>query len=338
MTNRCTYCGTGDWCNCELEHRAKMAERAQCARKCVEWRQHTNECPVNDRQAGAWVPLAGSEEDRDLLFDADLHTVTPGAASRETAWIGRYGGLEEWHACDGCKPRPATNGALCEPCALRLADMMAVGRQKLGDRTFLIPGQGSIAWAHARLAGFLQPSQQVAGDKVGGSKVPPAPIALGNVDLRDDLAEYLGRWLTVVCDLRGLRGPDWWQQQQAETRRRRDARADSWRPLLPRTQLEVTSAQAFLSGWIGELIRDADRARQLYTEASDLLARVKRVAPWQVERRRMPGLTCPKCERDALVMEDGSENLKCRRCREVVKRDRYDRWAELASFERQVAV
>jgi hypothetical protein len=37
MTNRCTYCGTGDWCNCALDHRAQA-----CARGCLQRDRHAN--------------------------------------------------------------------------------------------------------------------------------------------------------------------------------------------------------------------------------------------------------------------------------------------------------
>ena len=293
-----------------------------CARGCTHYRRHVDPCPVEDHHSGAWRPLDYSDPRRTELADR------PDEALPANVQRSRYGTLEEWIACRGCKPRQAAHGVLCEQCHLRLSAALA-GQHR--GRWF--PAEGSVGWAYDWLAADREPRQANAGlDKImAGKREPPAALALHVHDLRQDIAAALGRWLRDVCNEFDLTGPPWWSYR---VENRPDV-PESWRAWLPQDQTEVTSAQHYLTSWLHRVESVPELAVPMYADAVDLLVRVAGLAPWRAEPKRLRSIPCPVCERDGLAMFDGDENVTCTLCGEVITRARYDQWTALLSFERE---
>lgn len=319
---------------------------SDCARACTQWRRHDEKtCPVGNGQDGAWVPAvldpqselaAALDELRSVVLDTgwpDEERDEAESTLRDAGYtISRYGGLEVWHPCGGCLPRPAERGVLCDQCWLRLSAIFT--------------GPRNLAWCWYWLGPELTPSQSTAGDKVGGSRTPPAPIAVGVHDLRQDILTAIGRWLGEVCAEFGLFGPDWWRTraQTAITRRDPHTPAD-WRALQPQDvrcsatddASEIVDACRWLGVWLTSISRTEHLVLPMHDLATRLHGRVRQTAPWEPKAQRMPGLVCPACEREALVRWEGDEHLTCRRCGEKVQRQRYDVWSVERESEREAS-
>lgn len=192
---------------------------------------------------------------------------------------------------------------------------------------------GSVAWAHDWIAADTEPSQSTAGQgKIRqGKKEPPAALALHVHDLRQDLCRKLGQWLRQVTGELDLVGPTWWAHR-ADTR---SPGPESWRAWLPQGQWEIDDAQRYLAGWVDRIETVPGLAELIYREANDLMARVSALAPWRARARKLPGLTCPECDRDALAIYDGEVNLTCQRCKAVIPRQKYDRWSYVIESEKE---
>jgi hypothetical protein len=306
-----------------------------------------------------------SEDERDALCDGDARPMVRDLAAR--VHVGRYGGLEVRHECRGCLPRPAEYGTLCEQCHIRLTGWLdgatrihaytpELGDKRYWDWTSLIPqpwhptsgafiwhtekiterrwvpSEASIAWGYDWLAADREPRQAAAGlDKImSGKRMPPAALNLHVTVLRDDICIALGRWLRWLTEEFNLHGPEWWRHRV--THRRHEA--SSVRMWRPQNASEVAGAQKYLHGWLDRIEAHSGLATAIYAEAEDLMVRVASLAPWRAEPKRLPDIECPSCERAALCLYAGDENLTCTRCREIVKRATYDRWAYLLEAER----
>jgi ribosomal protein S27E len=230
----------------------------------------------------------------------------------------------ERHTCRGCSPRWARYGALCEPCHLRLEGWLTK-----------TPETGSIAWAYDWLDEDRIPGGAVAGtDKIKTvKKVPPAALNLMVHDLRQDIAKHLGQWLRAVTSEFDLHGPDWWAQR---VENRRDV-PESWRAWQPQTSAEVTDAQRYLSTWLDRIEGVAGLAIPIYDEARELISKVKGLAPWEAQPRKLRGVPCPECERAALAIYEGKTVVDCMRCGAVFGRERYDIWSEMIEAEREAS-
>jgi 5-methylcytosine-specific restriction endonuclease McrA len=336
-----------------------------CARECRFFRRHLDSCPVEDRKSSAWVSAMVSEDERDMLCNADARPMVRDLAA--LVHVGRYGGLEVRHECRGCLPRPAEHGSLCEQCHIRLTGWLdgatrietripRPGDPRFWEATSLrkfrwtpdrgvlewyttsvterrwVPSEASIAWAYDWLAADREPRQAATGlDKImQGKKVPPAALNLHATVLRDDICIALGRWLRWLAEEYNLHGPDWWRFRVD----RRRYEASSWRSWRPQTQREVTDAQKYLAGWLDRIEGSPDLAAGMYRDAEDLMVRVASLAPWRAEPKRLPDIECPSCDRAALALYSGDEHLTCGRCGEIVKRATYDRWAYLIEAEK----
>jgi hypothetical protein len=308
-----------------------------CTRGCTLFRKHLKTCPVSDGSNGAWVPFEGSEPERsDLLF------VLHNAPETKSAQLNARGELEVWHVCNGCLPRDAKHGSLCESCHVRLEQWLH-GYIRYGKWT---PSTGSIGWAYDWLSEDRVPTQMMgAFDKIKtGKKAPPAALNLMIHDLRQDMAQALAQWLGMVCQQFGLYGPEWWHARVEEAKRReedrsRDAYAPytemDWRAWLPQSSAEVIDAQRYLSNWLDRIESVPDVAVSIYDTANELIKKVAGVAPWEPKPRRLGReVVCPECERPALAIFEGQTSVTCMRCDAVFGRERYDLWASVIKSEK----
>jgi hypothetical protein len=308
MTNRCSTCGRGEPCppcaegSPPPERLADLARErgGQCTRGCTHFRRHQRNCPVPDGAGSVQLPAEGPR------------TADGGAPVYE-------------HACSGCKPRRATQGALCDQCHARMADWFG--------------GTYTIAWAYGWLASDMEPRQNAAGiDKImNGSKGPPAAMAVHIFDLRQRIAAELGTWLGMVCQQFGLHGPDWWRTRTDQAKRRAEQYGGEaqpgWRAWLSQDQAEVDSGVKYLAAWLDRIEAVPDVAASIYDTAENLMVRVASIAPWRAKPRNLPEIICPACERESLAIYEGSDAVQCRRCREIITRDRYDIWSVIAETE-----
>jgi ribosomal protein L37AE/L43A len=273
-----------------------------------------------------WIGVTVADPDR----LAELRGMDEAELQLHGYGLGRYGQLQEWRECSGCQPRPAAHGVLCDQCFTRLSGWF-VGPRNLG-------------WCWYWLASDLIPGQSAQGDKVRGTRTPPAAMSIAAYDLRQDILAGLGGWLGTVCGQFQLDGPVWFRRRLEEARRRQGAREQDpfapwaemdWRAWLPQDAplsdvdktTEIQDACRYLAGWLEKVCGVEDLALSMYDQAGRLYRQVQAVAPWEAKAQRMPGLICPTCEREALVRWEGDEHLKCRRCGEIVTRQRYDVWA-----------
>jgi hypothetical protein len=259
---------------------------------------------VEDRSGGLWVPW------HPYKVAVEVCEVD-GCADRSHVHATERGDLEIWLACNGCAPRKAVHGCLCEQCHLRIQGWLGVGA-------------GGLAWAYDWIAPDLQPNQSAApsGKISRGKPAPPAAMNLHAHALRSDITYYLGGWLAIVTGEFNLVGPDWW----------------SWRDedhMYPYNQREVSSAAQYLVTWLDRAETVPGLIELMWDEAQDLIKRVKAIAPWEPQRTRLPNLLCPECEREAVTIATGDEHLVCRRCDAVIPRAKYDRWSFLISSEKE---
>ena len=217
-----------------------------CVRGCTHWRRHRTECPVEDRGSGAWIP-----------WTADVLPV-------EDSRVTDRGTVEVWRVCNGCAPRKAIHGCLCEQCHLRISGWLGIG-------------PGALAWSYDWIALDLIPSQSAApsGKISRGKPTPPAALNLHAHQLRCEIAEYLGGWLGAATHEFGLVGPDWWSWRDAELR-------------IPRNQKEVSWAAQYLLTWLDKAEEVPELIQPMWDEAADLIKRVQAVAPWEPMRTRLP--------------------------------------------------
>jgi hypothetical protein len=302
-----------------------------CVHGCNLPRRHLKTCPVPQRETGTWQAAELDDAERDFLCDGDAHLERGNTATRRQVYIGRYGGLETWHSCPGCLPAPAEHGVLCTHCHTQLARKFAGEAHGRAWR----PALGSLAWAYDEIAPDLEPGQSTSstGKINSGKRTPPAAANLHIVHLRSQIAMRLGQWLRHVTEQFNLTGPDWWASRSDN----RPLVASSWRSHRPSTYAEVVDAQRFLQTWLGQAETVDDLARMMYREAEQLILQVAAAAPWQARARRIRGFGCPNCDREALVRYEGDQHLTCRRCKDTVDRDEYDRWTELLNYEKAVA-
>lgn len=290
---------------------------AGCIRGCTIFKRHLDGCPVQQHRTDAWVAADLDPAGRELLFDGDRHLT--GQASRAGLWVGRYGGLEEHRRCNGCTPREATYGLVCEQCHLRLAEWLS--------------DHHSLTWAYFWLGKNLQPGQTSAArqdwQRPGGGAAPAA-LAIDIHDLRQEIAEEIARYLSRLCNTFHLQGPSWFHRRVTGAKRRVADPGDAdWRAWLPRDQAEVTSACRFFTAWLARLEADEDLVVALFDACQALMRRTGKVAPWRGKAKRLRGIPCPECEYDALNIADGDDHVTCRHCKVRIPQKRYEIWSEM---------
>lgn len=277
-----------------------------CTRGCTLFRKHKQDCRVEDGSAGVWLPWTPPEgfvDPPELNEEFTLDGLRIHLTKR---------GFEYWHTCNGCQPRRATHGCLCESCHLRMGG-------------WLSGGPGSLRWAYDWIAPDLEPGQNAAptGKIRSGKRVPPAAMALHVHVLRQDIAAYLGGWLGALCDRFTLHGPDWWSWRNEEHQ-------------IPKKQREINEAAQYLVTWLDRIEQVPELVTDMYDEAQQLLRRVIAQAPWEPKRTRLPKLSCPECERESVTIATGDEHLTCRRCGVLIPRAKYDRWSYLIASEKEM--
>lgn len=320
-----------------------LQDGGNCYRRCTDRRRHLASCPVQDGRDSAWVQLdlgwlaaavtwpegTPAEKrgiERDWLADGDAdasYQVVHDA--RRLVYVGKYGGLETLHKCNGCRPSKATHGQVCERCWAHL-------QRALGH------GRGSIAWAYEWIIPDKEPgqAQAMSGRISQGKKTPPAAANVATLAVQQDIRESVGHWMQEVTQQFGLGGPKWMAHRLKE-RRRPGVLEAAWQAWLPQNLAEVKDATSYLSGWLERITTEPSLVEQIWEDADRLLAVVRARAPWQAKAQRFPDLQCPSCDRSALVRYEGDEHLTCRRCKEHVERTQYDWWATVLDFERQEA-
>lgn len=272
-------------------------------------------CPPCGRPAGSVCDgcLSGSPPPEKLAYD---RLRAGGACVRGCVqWRSHWNGCDD-KDCQGCKPREARHGRVCDRCHLRLNTW-------LGDKP------GSLAWCYEWLRNDLAPAQVGGFEQFGkkhGKPAPPAAMNLHVYALRAEMEVELGGWLQQLCDSNHLHGPDWYH-----------VRRDGVRSF-PRHGAEVRSAQDYLATWLDRIEADESLITDLYESADRLIRQARQIAPWEPKATPLRGLECPSCERDALVRFEGDEHLTCRRCGELVGREKYDRWSALKESEREDVV
>lgn len=278
-----------------------------CIRECKSFRRHVTPCQAAAGADGYWGPLTipgyTPEEVRELAFDADFHITEP--PWREGVYVGRYGGIDTWHHCPGCKPRRATHGLLCASCHGRLHDRLT--------------GQHGIRWAYDELDDDLIPSQG-SGQKVSGSSTPTPPVNLNVMDLQREILTAAGDWLWALADRFNLHGPDWWRIRIEQTSRR------AW---APQTSDELGETLTYINAWLDRLEQEPDLIVTLYDQADQILRKTSHVAPWKAKPRRIPGAVCPNCDRTAITVLAGSDRASCQRCDANYDRRRFESSEEI---------
>lgn len=147
------------------------------------------------------------------------------------------------------------------------------------------------------------------GDVITGTRDKPVPIRVGVHDHRQQIQATLVSWVRLVCEERGLRGPD-------------------------RSDPEATAT------WLGHQLdwcAGQPWVEDLSAEMRDLARDAHRLAPWQAGRHHLPA-PCPNpnCGCLALVRYDGDDAVQCSECGERWAEDTYRRLAfVLASDARQ---
>jgi len=172
----------------------------------------------------------------------------------------------------------------------------------------------------------LEPAQAGGFDQFGkkrGKPAPPAALNLHVYAIRAEIAVSLGQWLNWLVARFSLHGPDWFRHRMKHGR------------VWPHTDQELQSAQQYLLTWIDRVETDEEMLAHLFEHADRLVKAARAIAPWEPRAQRLKNLECPNCGRDALVRFEGDEHLTCRRCDELVGREKYDRWAFMIKAEHQ---
>lgn len=196
--------------------------------------------------------------------------------------------------CRGCQHAPAKHGRLCRNCHRRLELM-------------LTDAPTVVAWLNAHLTrGTARPAKNDA-EMRRASGDQPIPLDLGVLDLVDTWEQTLTGWVDVLCESTApnLAGPSAHD---------------------PRT------CARFLLTWLST-VEDQDWTEDCWTELADLTRDSHAVAPWRPTMRRVDGVPCPRCNRHALVVFGGEDDVTCLECRETIPPARYNIWTRIAAGE-----
>lgn len=189
--------------------------------------------------------------------------------------------------CQGCLPRPARHGRLCDTCYRRLELMLT-------DAPTVVRWLSGNMAAGASAARAKQDHERVTRD---GTDVP-TPLKLELLDLRDLLVDRLTLWVDDWCEHKGLAGPG---HHSPET----DARyLLTWLPGVAGLE------------WIGDW----------WEEMAETLRDAHNLAPWRPAMRRIPRVPCPGCGENTLVIFGGEVDVTCLSCRIMMTEDRFELW------------
>jgi hypothetical protein len=265
----------------------------QCIRGCTIRRKHLKDCPASDHSDGAFVAYSADEATLDGLCSGDH------PRGRDKVWIGRYGGLETWHSCYGCKPRVARHGLLCPSCHLRLEEWVS--------------GDHGLAWVYDWLGENLSRGGTSAArqdwQRPTGKEGAPLPIRESIHDHRVLLSDRV-----YIAEER---------TRQVFNRPAAEGAFD------------LAVALKFLSSWQVKIETEAELVVWMWDKFEETMRDAASIAPWRDAPRRILGVACPECELEALAVYSGDENVTCRNCRLVIPKERYEIWVRILAYEAQ---
>jgi hypothetical protein len=309
-----------------------------CSRGCLHHQRHLEKtCPVPDHQTGVYlaleIPGMIPGDMRDMFFDADTHALNP--RWRQGVYVTRYGRLDTWQHCPGCKPRDATHGTVCDQCHHRLVE-------------WLTNAPALFEWLTANL-----PPGNAAGAKRDWQRPatpdgPPAPIRVQVLDVRNLLADRLIELEDSVRDVFNLtprqgaggptrtrasstHGPSSPPNASAEhlTRERSPVSSNPNSEITTMASSQFRGRCRFLLEWLPRVEQDSDEIRHQFDLLEDVYRRARTLVPWEDRPRRVVGISCPECDRNTLEVKPGQEDVTCRTCRAVIDRHRYEIWVRI---------
>ena len=147
-------------------------------------------------------------------------------------------------------------------------------------------------------------------------------------DLAQELADWLSQLVERLCDDYALTGPE---------RMLSGPESDPRRCGHPPWRFAVATACEWLRGRDMTLrVESVDRIADDYEELRMLMARAHALRPWREEATRLPGITCPHCQRASLVRYGGREDVECQTpwCRSIYPWERYAVWVRRIATEK----
>jgi hypothetical protein len=213
--------------------------------------------------------------------------------------------------CEGCRPFEASHGLLCDGCARRLLDNLGARENPRDEHA-----PRGLPWAWEHLGQFITPSPHPGA--VGGTGDLQVPIALGVVDLRNYIRDWLGSTTAELAERLGMSGPpgvtlstDWRVRHIGQ----------DWHIVRRCASWLVKQGESLTSG---ARIEDeevaAEAVRLTWVEAADIMARAHALAPWRPAPTHIDGVPC-RCE--ALALHDHGDCVKCWVCLRTYSRDEY---------------
>lgn len=200
--------------------------------------------------------------------------------------------------CRGCIPRSATDGHLCWPCYRRLTLMLT---------DFPVIDEWlTVTAARTSTSALREDHEMRRGGEDDGA---PAPVDLAAIDHCDTLRIGLSGWVDVLVDHTVLVGPD------------------------VRT---VTSCSGYLLTHL-DRVADQDWVDALWLDLADLTSTAHGIAPWRPTAQRVPHVPCPECQRVALVIFGGDEDVTCTACHTMIPPSRYGIWVRMLDEEHRRA-
>lgn len=234
-----------------------------------------------------------------------LHAlVTTATCVRGCTRLGMHHGgcgvvLEEPEAdCRGCMPRGATDGLLCWPCYRRLHLMLT-------DLPW-IERWLEVTAGRTAASALREDHEMRRGGEDDGA---PAPVDLAAIDHRETLRIALDGWVEVLTDHSVLVGPD--------------------------VRTAATCAAYLLTHL--DRLADMDFIDALWADVADLTSTAHAIAPWRPTAQRVPHVPCPECQRVALVIFGGDEDVTCTACRAMIPPGRYGIWVRIFEAEHRAA-
>lgn len=242
-------------------------EPTWCARGCYAYNRHLADCEGTDWHAPGCVndTCAGCNDQR----------------------------------CDGCQPREAAEGNLCESCCRVVGSLLAGPDEVTNGRPV-----ESIAYITRWLAEQLH---------------NPIRCNLGKSGRGSGENDAFVRVFVALTDLQIA-----WAELAADFLGGVDAR-----PVVDRNPAAISARLRPFARQLCAWEPIADTIDHLI----DLREAAHGAAPWRMRDQACVGVSCPSCERETLFIPAGEVDVWCRTCDAVHGRETYDRLAALAAWE-----
>lgn len=223
-------------------------------------------------------------------------------------------------ACRGCLPRKAEYGELCYPCHKRLDEML----KHAPEQCHLLRVSAGMAKA--------APTRGDA-DLIRGTGELRTPLQLACVDAETLVSDILAELVEELVRNYQMRGPE---RMQANVDRDTPGRLkQSWSPSMgeflwtePPARFHVDTAAPWLRAQI-ERLEYVDGIGDTWETLAEAMSQAHALAPWRPEMTRMPKVPCPHCQRTALALFGGDENVTCTSCGSSFTPGRYSMWARM---------